>query len=112
MSGWNTTAQTVTGVADPGRARSRFAASPPSDVVERVLDERPVLGLRGDGSTVPRPAVDRTVPALAPLAGLPEFRWRLGRPGPARLPAPPGRLLPRPVLDHDGRNGPKLGDNL
>src|SRR3954462_11081570 len=42
-----------------------------------------LLGLRGHGSAVPRPAVDRTVPALAPLPRLP--RW-LSRLLPASLP--------------------------
>jgi len=39
-----------------------------------------VLGFHGSVSTVPRPAVDRAVPALAPFASFPGFRWRPGRP--------------------------------
>src|SRR5919199_6953696 len=83
----------------------RLTASSPTDVVERVLDERPVLGFGPYDGLLQGAPVHRAVPALAPLAGLPAFPRRLGRPGPARLPAPPGRLLPRPVLDRSGRNG-------
>ena len=78
---------------------------PSPDVVERVLDERPVLGFGRHGG-LPRGApVDRAVPALAPLPGLPAFA-AVGRPVPARLAAPPRGLLPRPVLDRERRGRP------
>src|SRR4051794_18820297 len=41
-------------------ARSRTGTLPPPQVLQRVLDERSLVGLRGHGSAVPGPAVDRT----------------------------------------------------
>src|SRR6478609_3537926 len=52
---------------------------PPPDVVERVLDERPVVGFGPYDSPLRWPPVHRAVPALAPLADLAGFRWRPGR---------------------------------
>src|SRR5690242_11359869 len=86
------------------RIGSPVASSPP-EVVERVLDERFVPGFgRYDGLLRGTP-VYRAIPALAPLPGLPH---RPGRLLPARLPAPPHGLLPRPVLDRGGGNGLQL----
>src|SRR3954452_11140198 len=84
--------------------------SPALDVVERVLDERPVVGFGGHGGLFQGSPVHRAVPALAPLPGLPDFRWRFGRPLPARLAPPPRGLLPRPSLDRSGGTGLQLRD--
>src|SRR3954452_11659090 len=76
-------------------------ASSPPDVVERVLDERRVVGFGPYDSLLRGAPVHRAVPALAPLADLAPLR-RFARPVPARLPSPPARLLPCPVLDRSG----------
>src|SRR3954447_22600754 len=84
---------------------ARPILSPVPDVVERVLDERPVVGFGRHDGLLRGPPVHRAVPALASLPDLPGFRRWPGRPVLARLSTPPCRLLPRPVLNDGGRNG-------
>src|SRR3954454_20727876 len=89
-------------------SRATRIASPPPNVVERVLDERSVVGFGPYDSPLRGAPVHRAVPALAPLADLVGFRWRPGRLAATRLPAPAYRLLPRPVLDRSSGDGLQL----